>query len=108
MAEKLTDDEVMAALDSAPIRFGLAQQGHLPVVKELRAAGHSFKVIGNRIGWDAGTAAEHYCWHLESQAAAREVKLRALVARMRAGEFGGNGPRYAHELESILNDKGEA
>lgn len=108
MAEKLTDDEVMAALDSAPIRFGLAQQGHLPVVKELRAAGHSFKVIGNRIGWDAGTVAEHYCWHLEAEAASREAKLRALVAKWRADKGSINSQAFAHELESILNDKGEA
>ena len=39
---------------------GLDQQGHVPTIERMLAAGRSWAEIGNAIGWKAATAEEHW------------------------------------------------
>lgn len=55
-------DEVM----SAPILFGLQQQGHIPLVEEMLENGFAWKAIGRKIGWEPKTLEEHYRWYVDS------------------------------------------
>ncbi len=61
----MTDDELQAILDNAPVRFGLVAQGHIPKIEQMLVQGESWASIGRAIGWCPKTAKEHYDRYLE-------------------------------------------
>jgi hypothetical protein len=44
----------------ATVKFGLRQQGHVPTVERMLAAGATWPEIGRAIGWDGKAAQEWY------------------------------------------------
>lgn len=79
----MTDEqlkEVLEVLDNAPVVFGLEAQGHIPTIQAMRADGKSWREIGDKIGWMAGSAEEAYLRWCE-----RELRrLRAERVRLEA------------------------
>lgn len=51
---------LLAALDGAPVVFGLRAQGHIPTVRAMLRAGRSWDEIGREIGWDGDTARRYW------------------------------------------------
>ena len=50
---------------NVPILFGLQAQGHIKTIEDMLSRGATWREIGNKIGWCAATAREHYeryCW----------------------------------------------
>jgi hypothetical protein len=64
-SEEVTEAEVKATLENSPIAFGLVQQGHIPTIERMLAAGASWKEIGNEIGWMADSAYDHYSKYVQ-------------------------------------------
>ena len=58
-------DQVIDELMNTPVRFGLYQQGHIPVIERMLADGRTWEDIGKKIGWCPETAKEHYMWYVE-------------------------------------------
>lgn len=55
--ERLGELLQLAGLD---VKFGLRQQGHLPLIKLMLAQGKSWDEIGRAIGWHGPTAQKFY------------------------------------------------
>lgn len=53
-------DNLPDELLNAPVVFGLARQGHIPIIEKMLAEGCSWDAIGEIIGWCPRTAREHY------------------------------------------------
>lgn len=57
------DNEFMELLDNAPIVFGLVQQGKIPLIQTMLAAGDSWDTIATACGWEVETLKRHYSHH---------------------------------------------
>ena len=55
----------MDELMNVPVRFGLAQQGHITTIERMLAEGKTWEDIGREIGWCPKTAEDHYEWYLD-------------------------------------------
>jgi hypothetical protein len=53
-------EELMKVLEGVPVQIGLRQQGHIPTVERMLAAGKSWDEIGRAIGWHGPTAKQWY------------------------------------------------
>jgi hypothetical protein len=49
-----------ALLLDRKVRFGLREQGHLPLIEAMLREGSSWDEIGRKIGWDPETARKFY------------------------------------------------
>lgn len=92
----MSDDEVKAVLENAPIAFSLEAQGHIPTIQAMRDEGKSWREIGDRIGWMAGTAEEHYLRWCE-----RKAKLASWYALMARGAVKGNVEWWTDPLDIL-------
>ncbi len=61
----MTDEEIRAALENAPVLFGLRQQGHVPTIEKMLQEGSSWETIGQAIGWCPVAAEKHYKRYVE-------------------------------------------
>jgi hypothetical protein len=57
---KRGEEAVKALLLDRKVRFGLREQGHLPLIEAMLREGSSWDEIGRKIGWDPETARKFY------------------------------------------------
>jgi len=83
---------------NAPVAFGLQAQGHIPTIRAMRADGKSWREIGDKIGWMAGTAEEHYLRWCERTVNAIAAKCHAEHDNPMAEHAG-----FAYEILGIID-----
>jgi hypothetical protein len=86
------------ALDNAPVVFGLIAQGHIPTIEKMLTQSKTWKEIGDAIGWDGGTAEQHYQWYAESRLKAWPSPQTVSLICARVGDPYWNGAEGSVEM----------